>query len=771
MGSFGTGFLSGLGQAAHERAQRQHALEMEAKQREAQYHWGALQAAIQRGGYFDPNGNFIKYTPQNYQEMVDTTVGNVSKAYGNSKPMKEIWDKTKGMVSSLIHHPNFHEQEDKVAQPGDQSSPAPATATDAQSASAEPQTLTPARASDMEIPAPPGGQQPQPQADPTMLSPRGANESGPQETPAVAARRFPFPAPPTGDAAVDSYTSAPTAATDGGAPAPEPQPVPSQPVVASKPDVPPVMGPANSPAAQALDTPTVAPAPKPQAQGAIPPPPLSSQDMLNSYATPMQEAQLVSQARINAENAQQQAAYNLRMQQAAQTVQTLENQLHRKLTPIETQQIYGIKVPTSFLQPHYQSQIVTSEELPSGATTVDGLTGQDIPGGRLWQRMDYGGQSYYAPVTRPNTIHNIGNLEHAINPYTGQDLGAASQVPVKAGQSSSRVAPMTTIGPDGQIHQYGGSSSTAPNTVASPSVGATGLPVPSRRNDTTVSPNAGPPTRDMHGSPITTPQHLGEHAAAAGKMAKAGASNMSPAAARTFGKGELPVGQLAQQQKRNTSINNAGGALQILSQPQEDGFSDLDVFKDPKSVSRIADYLTINNQSIEGDFNKAQESGITGTLAFMAGLPQAFNSAKNEQVRKAYNSLTPADRRFVADYYSLLGQWGGMRAATGASGSKYNFLNLSQEIPNPMSITDYRSAINKVKDNIKELNRTARPNTLADTYSEESILGKGKSNSSAIIPPQPSSSGLIGVPAGGKIHYFKTQEAADNFQKLLAGAK
>ena len=110
MGSFGTGFLQSLGEAAHRRSIQQKQLEMEEKQREAQYHWGALDAAMKRGGQVNADGSWHAYTPQDYEALRNTAIQNVSKAYGSSKPIKEIWDKAAGVVSQLAGHPNWHPQ-------------------------------------------------------------------------------------------------------------------------------------------------------------------------------------------------------------------------------------------------------------------------------------------------------------------------------------------------------------------------------------------------------------------------------------------------------------------------------------------------------------------------------------------------------------------------------------------------------------------------------------------------------------------------------------
>lgn len=717
MGSFGTGFIQSIGEAAHSKAQRQHQLEQEEKQREAQFHWGALQAAINRGGYVDPGGNFVAYKPEDYQKMVETTVGNVSKSYGNSKPMKELWGKAQNMIGALVHHPNFHAQEEPAA--GGSAQPQ-GTAAPNQAAPAQPEALTPAHASDLTVPPPPGASAAP--ADPTMLAPSGASDAaaGSADTATTTAARFPFPAPPPAAAAPAAGVSNPpqeNIQADA-----DTQQTPA--TVAPPPQVPATSGPANSPAAAALAQPTVIPAHSAVRGGAIPPPPGSTpQQMLNGYISPIQQSQMGNQVQL----ANQQAKFQQEQAQLATRKATLEKQLGRPLTTDETLMLAGVKMPAGYLTPHYNSKLVEGSNLPSNAVMVDGS--QPEPGKLYQQQFARNGQPVFGPVNVPHSFQTFGNERHAVNSYTGEDLGAISNDPVRVPTATSNLAAATVMTANGPV-QLPGSRSNTPITYKAPLVGASKPEQAAVQAGAPAAPVS--PLLPPGHSPVTStgkPSKQAKQAAAETLPENKGGAALPKGARSLPG---LPTGMYNQQQKRNTAINVAGSALKKFTQPQDGGLSNLDVFKSPAAVSRIGDYLKLNNALMEGDFESAEKGGVTGSLGFMMGIPQSYMHAQNKAAQEAYQRLTPADQRFVSDYYFLMGNWGAMRAATGANASQWNFKNMAQEVPNPMTMGSYTEAKRKIEDLFGEFSKVAEPNMSVDKYSLSDILPK---NSNPLNPP------------------------------------
>jgi hypothetical protein len=358
-----------------------------------------------------------------------------------------------------------------------------------------------------------------------------------------------------------------------------------------------------------------------------------------------------------------------------------------------------------------------------------------------------GNKSWWVPFSPNAHFGAVGNYVYAFDPMAP----TANPTPLgiqRPGTTSQNIGGVTYLDDDptsktyGKWVQSGGERVTTPNTPGLlPSAMGGGVPPPPTPAPVIGTGNAAVPTGISAHAPNSsksTPTPV---------TPKTATGSTAPKGTMSRVLGGTPASQVNYQQRRNTAINVAGQGLQQFAQPGPDGISDLDLFKDPKAVERIANYLRLNNQLIEGSYDAAEKGGIDTVFSFYAGIPQTASAASTGALRDQYSELTDRDKKFVSDYYSLLGQWGGMRSATGASASKYNFLNLSQEIPNPININSYSAAVGKVRNNIHELNGIAAPNTKARTYSEDEILPPKKTSSP--VPPPP------GAAAKTYKHYAK----------------
>jgi hypothetical protein len=394
-----------------------------------------------------------------------------------------------------------------------------------------------------------------------------------------------------------------------------------------------------------------------------------------------------------------------------------------------------------------------------------------LPDNVALQPFFQGTKEWVVPYSPDEKLVTVNGHVIAANPMMlsaiakggGTDLGLKNP-----GMTSATLGGVTTLDDNpnsptyGKWIQLGGERVQRPNDPGRPG----GIAAPPVTPGGATSPTAKRPASSTANTRPTTP--------ASGSTA----APPTPKPVQTAGGGVrrtlpgIPAAQLAQQQKRDTAINVAGQGLQLFAQKKPDGFSNLDVFKDPAAVSRIANYLTLNNAAMEGDFENAQKGGTDGILSFYARLPQEFANQKNKAIQDAYSGLTKHDQKFVSDFYTLAGQWGGIRSATGAPASQWSFRNIMQEMPNPQSMNSYDEARTKVGNMFAELQGISEPNTTIRKYSIDDILPSQKATGKAVPPPPADGAKKFSVTApDGSVHNFKDQAGVDKFNKLLADAQ
>ena len=101
MGAFGSGFLQAIGQAAHQKATDARAQDQKLKDQRAQAEWDSLTAQLKKGGWVDGSGQAHEYTDDDRKRMIKETSDTVSKLYGGSKPVKEIFQKVQQIAGQM----------------------------------------------------------------------------------------------------------------------------------------------------------------------------------------------------------------------------------------------------------------------------------------------------------------------------------------------------------------------------------------------------------------------------------------------------------------------------------------------------------------------------------------------------------------------------------------------------------------------------------------------------------------------------------------------
>lgn len=762
MGTFGSGFLSSISDAVKQKSDQAAAEAQQKKHDEAAVHMAALQSGT--------------LTPDQQKAAWD----NWQKLYGHSKSLKDALPKIRQVVEKMSGHPDWgHPGAQQPGQPPPAAAPAggvpppPGQATAApapmpQSTSAAPAAIPPVMTGG--VPPPPGA--------------TAAPSAAPSPTSALTS-----PPPATGDGkSVSPDANTPDASGSQTPDAAQP-PIP----FLATPDVP-----RGTPDATAA---TPSPAPVPAAKsslGAIPPaPPTMPISQASVPATPLATTAGPVNTPASTSGVQPwelNAAYpnkdevTRKAQDVAWREFQREHELEHNYKMEEARVAAEAKAynPTGRPVSGPQLSVQNARTLQkNGGAPYQDQDGNDIDVNALPDNMGLkaffqGNKRYYVPFSPNDKVVNLGGISYAVDPMNmaGVTTGQGTALgPQRAVTSSSNIAGVTVLGTDNQYHQLPGSRTQTLNTPgafgAPPAAqGTPAAPIPSG----TPVPETAVPKKSKFAPPGAQPVSAA-HDVAHGDAKPSSAPIIS--AGRTLPAGSTPSGQVAQQQKRYTAINVAGQGLKQFATPQEDGISNLDIFKDPAAVSRIAKYLKLNNDQIEGQFDNAEKGGAEGIFSFYAGLPQAYAAASTDAVKNAYKELTPHDQRFVTDYYALLGQWGGMRAATGSSGSLWNFRNLAQEIPNPMSITSYPEARRKVHDNLQELGTVSNTNLRPTIYDESQILpSEKKKGGTGNIPPPPTAASASGVHKGqipytapdGSTHWFKNQAGVDTFKKLLQQA-
>lgn len=729
MGAFGSGFFGAVGQAAHDRAQRQHAMQMEQQTNQLAYQKAAIEAAHQRGGEYRINPTtkqqeWHDYTPDDYASQYQDWGTNAAKVYGNTPEVKQIFQKAQQLMGAATNHPLWgHPGIENMNQAG--ASPAigaPPTA----SAAAPTAPISGAGT----IPPPPG-------SAPTSLDAKGASDgSAPQATvlgaatvptdgpaavssPTSALSSAPQAgptagksAPPDGSPSVSvASTSIPVDTGDGGgdgtsptgpsdasaSPALPPGPpkraasqstVPTPPVTAAPPTVPTSVPRGTIPPPPTQVAQATPPA-NPAAAGAIPPAVASptGQQMLNSYVSPLQ-MQMRQAEMANAMGLRQsQAVFEQQQAQNAQKIDNLRKVLGREPTTIEKDTALGIKLPNAMFTPHYNSHTVLADNAVGG-TMVDGSAPADHSG-QVLQQVGQGmdGPIYNVTDLKP-TLRPVGNLMHAFHPVTGEDLGAVSNIPVKTGTSNSTLSPISGV-VDGQTVQLPGHRSSSPVTIGAPMASGSGAATSSPTTaiagpGAQVQPGAAatptsPRTRSRIAAPPgATPAESG--GAVPGLTAPA-AAPMNTAGGRTMPRGFVQMGQATAQGKAYSAVMDP--YRQIFGDPDIPGIPPVSKYAvladNPESSNRIGTAVKLSMQGLDeiGDKN----GGLVGMFRNLGGLPALETSAQAGAINSAIQNLTPIEREAYDRQMQMIGTLVGLRAITGASAAQGSVRTIMNEAP------------------------------------------------------------------------------------------
>ncbi len=199
-----------------------------------------------------------------------------------------------------------------------------------------------------------------------------------------------------------------------------------------------------------------------------------------------------------------------------------------------------------------------------------------------------------------------------------------------------------------------------------------------------------------------------------GGVSKAGSKT---AGGRSLG-GLIPRAAFGGLQKQSNAITEARNSL-IGDDPSKTGgiAGDIDIFKNPESVDRVGKYIKYVNSQLEEQGRMASAMGPMAAAEWYLGLPGAISNLQQEKIADYANKLDGGqqdgpEHQFVADYYRLLGTWGGMRAATGASAARWSFRNLISEMPTPGPVTTYADAQRRVINMANESNVVAKNNPM-----------------------------------------------------------
>lgn len=676
MGSFGSGFAQAIGQHIHDRAEEQHKIEMARKQALAQTYDKAI------ANTSDPDDPNLKI----YQDARDSLY--------KTPGMKDVLQKARTAVAIGMRHPEWA---------GKSAQDAAKTKADTEASAARTAAQSPQGASTPGLPAPPMGSSAS--SAPEKINSASSNDrpKSPDDDSAAAdaavgagpTSNLPSPGPESA-LSPDAGSLAPSTNLTGAGSdtlhaslvkpgAIPPPPLPSQP----------------------------APLPAANYPAAIPPPPGQQAPSAPSGAPQHQQLEpwvaatraanpspsALQERAINLYEAQHQIAHKDKMEEVVAEAAARAANNKPVFGPVTSVRQARSLAPMGRMYPDENGNPIDLTTLPDEM----GL-----------KYVAQGAHHWYEPFSPNQKQITVGNMTYTINPADVDQLVGGAGTPLGAKNAgTSRTNPRAVIvnGKPAFVPTTSGSTPSTPGITGRPNVPSSpaaqsGAAATSPHPDSTHLT----PPRTIQATPGASPNHKGGTIAPPPGMAATSPTTGLPKGSTVLPYGTSFPGQFTQQQKRNTAINDAGMALEKFTSPQDNGNSNLDIFKDPKAVQRVGNYLSLNNQQIEGDFNAAEKGGTDGVLSFYAGIPTAYAQQSTKAVKDAYGALTPQDKRFVSDYYFLLGNWGGMRAASGASGSKWNFNNLSQEIPNPMSISSYDEARRKVEDNMAEFDQVSKPN-------------------------------------------------------------
>lgn len=775
MGTFGTGFLQSLGNAAHAKVERQHELEMEQKKNELAFQRANLAAAMQRGGEMRPDPSdpskqvWYNYTPEDYMNQHQQYADNASKVYGNTPAIKQIYQKAQQAIGAATGHPLW-------GHPGSENLPPSQGGTQGTTTGNTPVTQTSAVPGVPGIPAPPGasagGASPNPALPSTptgSLEGKSASDADPQGISGTV--------PPVPDS--------PPSASSSAAPDPDSSMAPPAPGTSGTLEsmLLPADGPTKDADAGTSATPSAAAIPKNIGAGAIPPPPTAAltrpigqmaqatptaDQMLNTHLSPYQAAQLQQEVTLR----QKQQIFEQEQAQLQTKLANLSKALGRPLTSEETLMATGIRFPASYGQIKFDGQTVQGENLPSNAIGTDGqpLSG-NVANGTTWQAAGMrSGRPMYLPVDP--TLHEFtqANLPTNYNPKQGSISAPINSTPVKLGTSNTTLAPISGV-IDGQTVQLPGRRTSTPLTGNTPPMGSQGQGYSS------------PST--MPGAPSATPLPPGRATSKASGGVSAmppvssptGTSPVSAPGGRVMPRGFVQMGQATAQGKAYSAVMDP--YRQIFGDPDVPGIPSVSKYAyladDPKAANDIGTAVKLSMQGLDEVGEKG--GGIFTMFRNLGGLPSLETSANAQAINQAVQNLTPIEREAYDRQMQMIGTLVGLRAITSASAAQGSVRTIMNEAPMfGINVADSKEFNRRLAGFAQQMYTasakspiftTADRNMFKDEAQNMAKLGYGDRSK---VPAPPSGNGspkyFDVIDPNHHTHHFKTKSEADNFRKL-----
>lgn len=219
-----------------------------------------------------------------------------------------------------------------------------------------------------------------------------------------------------------------------------------------------------------------------------------------------------------------------------------------------------------------------------------------------------------------------------------------------------------------------------------------------------------------------------------GEPSKPGKSKkeLTPLVPGVGSQGKIPLRSFGPLQKQSNAINEARNSLIGDELGKIGGMAkDIDIFKNPQSVQRVGQYIKYVNSQLEEQGKMATGMGPMAAVEWYTGLPSTISNLQQEALSKYSGTLDGGqpdgpEHQFVANYYRLLGTWGGMRAATGASAARWSFKNLISEMPTPGPVTTYGDAQRRIRNMANESNVVAKTNPMVPRIDVNQLDGKSK---------------------------------------------
>lgn len=662
MGAFGTGFLGSIGDAVHQKAALARANEQKQKDAEAQYHWEALKARLAQGGSVNPTtGQFEAFTPEQRDQLVQDATGNMAKAYGGSKPVKELMQHAQQLIGKATNHPLW-------GHPGSENMQKDATPAAAATPAAP-------QASATGIPAPPGLQA---QATAPTLDSSSASDAAPTNMLGSASASDAAPAVSSPTSALASASQGLSDGKSASGPSDNQQVAPQTSSVTPDitPDVPrgtTLPPPPSSKAATAAAAPQGLP---PAAAGVASWNPTAHQ-LMNSFISPYDAARLQGESQNAIDLKNKQAQFEQQQAQFKQHLANLQTATGVPLTPTQTLLAAGVKIPAGMVTPHYNSKVVLAENTPTNAVMVDGSKPSDHPG-QVLQQVQQGmdGVPIYNTVNVPTKTAKIGNQLHVLNGVTGEDLGVTSQTPINLGTSNTTLAPISGV-VDGQTVQLPGHRTSTPITGNAPVIGSQGSPASTQPS---TAPLAPPPGR--------TPSKTSDPRAVAGTTgvpadgAPAGTpSSVTAPGGRVMQRGFVQMGQATAQGKAYSAVMDP--YRQIFGDPDVPGIPPISRYAsladNPEASSRIGTAVKLAMTGLDEVSDKG--GGLLQMFRNLGGLPSLETSANVDAINKAVKELTPLESEAYDRQMQMIGTLVGLRAITSASAAQGSVRTIMNEAP------------------------------------------------------------------------------------------